>query len=169
MKTIKLLLIGLLFLSTCSKDDETIQDPVTDPEPENLEQVFRDKLEGVWESSYMLRSDGTHAPYEYNNNGNGWLPFTKILTFVGDSIFYDTSRPYSVRENYQKGTYDLKVSNDSLFIKKEYSYYDKETLEYNSAYGYTNDGSFWHVKFFNDTEILYGFYVDEQNDVYKKQ
>ena len=58
MKTIKLLLIALLFLSTCSKDDETIQDPKPDPEPENLEQVFRDKLEGVWESSYMLRSDG---------------------------------------------------------------------------------------------------------------
>ena len=168
MKIIKLLLLSLIVLS-CSSSDEVKNDHEKEIENVNLEQMFRDKLEGVWVSSYLLRSDGTHQAYEYNNQGNGWLPFTKTLTFVGDSVFFDSSRPYFASRNYQKGTYDLKVSNDSLFIKKTYSFYDRETLEFDSTYGYGNDGSFWYVNFFNDTNISYGFYVDEQDNIYVKQ
>ena len=153
VKTLKLLLASLVVLC-CSKDEPNELNSIDLHEDLiNSQESFNKKLQGTWEDHYT-------EPI----NGVGHVPHTRTVTFIGDSIFSRSS--FEGHKWYLKGTYDLKVSNDSLFIKKQYLFYDKETSLAVASGGGKN---FFYIKFINDEEIIYESMFSNYETIFKKQ
>ena len=92
MKKIITIIAVLLFIS-CSSNNTDIED--LENQDITVDDI-KEKIQGNWKSDYFLRNNSQELHQYWNQVTTSFgenKPYSKIIEFKGDSIFYSTTIP----------------------------------------------------------------------------
>jgi hypothetical protein len=175
MKKIITIIAVLLFVS-CSSNNTDIED-IEDLENQDITlDDIKEKIQGSWKSDYFLRNNSQELHQYWNQVTTSFgenKPYSKIIEFKEDSIFYSTTIPLinSISEikAKSKGIFKLKISNDSIFINKTYNIYFYTNDVWQKNGGVVTESHYLFLKKINSSnDFIYNFIGNTSNDFYIK-